>query len=70
MNKNVQILDCCSNLIDRITIIKGYLQLGFKRKNIDYSILLLQETYEIETLVREIVDVLKKIKLRVYLAYS
>lgn len=63
MNKNVQVRDCCSNLLDKITIINGYLQLGLKHKNIDYSLMILQETYEIENLVCEIVDVLNNTSL-------
>lgn len=56
---NSQILNICSELFDRITIIKGYLILGIERKKIDYSLILLQEIDEVEILVRKIVDIVK-----------
>lgn len=57
---NSEILNVCSELFDRITIIKGYLVLGIERKKIDYSLILLQEVDEIEILVRKIVDIAYK----------
>lgn len=57
---NNEILDICSELFDRITLIKGYLTLGIEQKKIDYSLILLQEIDEIDILVRKIVDIVKQ----------
>lgn len=55
-----EILNICSELFDRLAIVKGYLELSIERKKIDYSLLLLNEINDIEFLVRKIVDVAKK----------
>ncbi|OPY57172.1 MAG: hypothetical protein A4E55_01829 [Pelotomaculum sp. PtaU1.Bin035] len=55
-----EINNICSTLLDRITVAKGYLQLSTERKKVDYSLLLLQEISEIESLVCNIIGILKK----------
>jgi len=57
---NNDVLDICSDLLDKITVIKGYLKLNTERKKVDYSPVLLQEINEIELLVNQIVDIIKK----------
>lgn len=53
------ILDKCSELFDRLTIIRGYLRLNTEKKNIDYSLTILYELNQIEKITKEIVDVVK-----------
>jgi hypothetical protein len=53
-----ELLDICSILLDKITVIKGYVQLKLESKNIDY-LLLIQEIDEIEIMVKRIVDTIK-----------
>lgn len=55
-----EIRELSSQLFDRLTIIKGYLELNVERKRIDYTPLLLREVGVMEKLVRQIVDALKK----------
>jgi len=55
-----EILNNCSDLLDKLTVIKGYLQLSTERKKVDYSLLLLQEINEIQILVYKMIDTLKK----------
>jgi len=57
-----EILNVSHELFDRITVVKGYLVLNAERKKIDYSLLLLNEINEIESLVCIIVDIAKKIE--------
>ncbi len=59
MDKN-EMLNACSDLLDKITVIKGYLQLNTECKKVDYSLLLLQEINEIQMLVYKMIDGLKK----------
>jgi len=54
------ILNVCSDLLDKITVIKGYLQLNTERKKVDYSLLLLQEINEIQMLICKMIDSIKK----------
>lgn len=51
------ILNLCSQLYDKITVVKGYLQLKDFRSNVDYSLLILNEVNELESLVNKIVDI-------------
>ncbi|MDF9407858.1 MAG: hypothetical protein A4E52_00622 [Pelotomaculum sp. PtaB.Bin013] len=57
---NEEILNTCSDLLDKLTVVKGYLQLSTERKKVDYSLLLLQEINEIQILVYKMIDTLKK----------
>ncbi|OPX89171.1 MAG: hypothetical protein A4E53_01618 [Pelotomaculum sp. PtaB.Bin104] len=57
---NEEILNTCSHLLDKLTVIKGYLQLSTERKKVDYSLLLLQEINDIQMLVYKMIDALKK----------
>ncbi len=52
-------LDFCSDLLDKITVVKGYLDLSIERKNVDYTILLLQEVESLESRVNKMIDSLK-----------
>lgn len=58
--KNENIVDLCSDLLDKITVIKGYLQLNTERKKVDYSLLLLQKINEMEVLVCKMIDSMKR----------
>lgn len=58
MNK---INELCSQLFDRLTIIKGYLKLNVERKKVDYTPLVLREVNEMERLLQQVVDELKKL---------
>lgn len=58
--KNGDILNICSDLLDQITVIKGYLQLSTERKKVDYSLLVWQKINEIQLLVYNIIDSLRK----------
>jgi len=51
-----EILNVSHELFDRITVVKGYLVLNAERKKIDYSLLLLNEINEIESLVGSSLD--------------
>lgn len=53
-------LDICSDLFDRLTVIKGFMQLNSanKSKNIDYSLLLFQEIKISERLLSDLVDLI------------
>jgi len=54
-----EILDICSDLLDRITVAKGHLQLQSERKKVDYSLLILSDLDKVEDLVNCIVDLCK-----------
>ncbi|TEB06127.1 hypothetical protein Psch_03169 [Pelotomaculum schinkii] len=54
-----KILNICSKLFDKLTILKGYLILGKEHKKIDYSLILINEINEIDSLICEIVDTVK-----------
>jgi hypothetical protein len=54
-----KILNICSKLFDKLTILKGYLILAKEHKKIDYSLILINEINEIDSLIREIVDTVK-----------
>jgi len=53
---NEDVVNICRALYDRLSVIKGYLILNNERKKVDYSIILLQELNEIESLLDLIVD--------------
>ena len=55
MDKNVM-LDFCSDLLDKVTVVKGYLNLNMERKNVDYTILLLQEVESLELRINKMID--------------
>lgn len=59
--RNEKLLELCNELFDRLTLIKGYLKLNTERKNIDYTITILNEVNQIERLTREIIDSIKEI---------
>jgi len=54
-----KILNICSKLFDKLTVLKGYLILGKEHKKIDYSLILINEVNEIDALICEIVDTVK-----------
>ncbi|AEG61682.1 hypothetical protein [Desulforamulus ruminis] len=56
MSREKAVAEICSEMFDKITIIKGYLLLNIERKKVDYSPLILREVGEMEILVRKIVD--------------
>lgn len=60
MQKSI-IENICSDMFDRLTIIKGYLLLNTERKRVDYTPLILREVHEMEGLVRDVIDILKKL---------
>lgn len=55
---DAEILEICSSLYDRITLIKGYLEFN-QRQKVDYSLVILKEINIIEVLVNDIVDKVK-----------
>lgn len=55
MNKE-QILTICDNLIDQLTVLKGFMQLNNNNRKADHSIILLREMDNIEKAIRELVD--------------
>jgi len=55
LDKNIM-LDFCSDLLDKITVVKGYLNLNMERKNVDYTILLLQEVESLELRINKMID--------------
>lgn len=54
------ILDQCSEMFDKITIIKGFFELQNHHKNVDYSLAILKELSELESSVSKIVDIIKQ----------
>lgn len=57
MDKDI-LIEFCSDLLDKITVIKGYLNLNIERKNVDYTIILLQEIEILELKVNKMIDTL------------
>ncbi len=55
-----KILNICSKLFDKLTVLKGYLILGKEHKKIDYSLIIINEINEIDSLICEIVDTVKE----------
>lgn len=54
------LLDICSDLFDRLTAVKGFIELNNrnKSKKIDYSFLILQEINDFERLLIHLVDLI------------
>lgn len=48
-------------LYDKLTVMKGFLQLETERNNVDYSLILLHELEEFETILNEFYDLLIKL---------
>ena len=57
MSKNKIIFGICSELMDKITITRGYLQLNIERQKVDYSPILLKGIDDIHADVIKIIDV-------------
>ena len=53
---NEHILNICDNLIDQLTVLKGFVQLNIMNKKVDHSIILLQEMNNLENLIEELVN--------------
>ncbi len=53
------LLNICSNMIDKITVMKGYLQIKNNRKNVDYSLLVSKDIEELELMIYEIIDAIQ-----------
>ena len=56
MSREKAVAEICSEMFDKITVIKGYLLLNIERKKVDYSPLILRKVGEMEVLVRKIID--------------
>ena len=50
------IINICDALIDRLTVIKGFIQLNKMNNKIDHSIIISQEVEELEKVVNELVN--------------
>ncbi|OPX90176.1 MAG: hypothetical protein A4E53_01062 [Pelotomaculum sp. PtaB.Bin104] len=57
---NNNLLCMCSQMIDNISVIKGYIQIQSNNSNVDYSLLLLVALNELELTVCNMVDILNK----------
>jgi len=55
MNK-AQIVSICDNLIDQLTVLKGFVELGKMNNKIDYSLVILDEIKSMEIMVTELVN--------------
>ena len=55
MNRE-QILRSCDNLIDQLTVLKGFIQLGKMNNKIDHSIVIMKEVDNLERMVTELVN--------------
>lgn len=55
MSRN-QILRICDNLIDQLTVLKGFIQLDKMNNKIDHSIVILHEIDYMERIVTELVN--------------
>lgn len=55
MNRE-QILKSCDNLIDQLTVLKGFIQLGKMNNKIDHSIVIMKEVDNLERMVTELVN--------------
>jgi hypothetical protein len=51
-----ELINICSELSDKVTLVKLYLYLSLEQKNVDYSLLIIKEINNIELLIRIIVD--------------
>ncbi|MDD2421856.1 MAG: histidine kinase [Heliobacteriaceae bacterium] len=59
MNRD-ELFTIFSDLLDKITVVKGYLQLNYERKKVDYSLLALQQINDLEVSIQQILVDLKK----------
>lgn len=55
MNKD-QIFSICDNLIDQLTVLKGFVQLDKMNNKIDHSLVILTEIDNMERIVTELVN--------------
>ncbi|ODA39408.1 hypothetical protein DSBG_3793 [Desulfosporosinus sp. BG] len=53
-----QILSICNNLIDQLTVLKGFIQLDRMNNKIDHSLIILKEMDNMELIVNELMDLL------------
>jgi hypothetical protein len=53
---NNDLLEICSGLLDRLTVIKGFLNLNIERTNVDYSLMVLKEIEALELIINDLVD--------------
>ena len=51
-----QILRICDNLVDQLTVLKGFIQLDKMNNKIDHSIVILKEVDNLEKIVIELVN--------------
>lgn len=51
-----QILSICNNLIDQLTVLKGFIQLDRMNNKIDHSLIILKEMDNMELIVNELID--------------
>lgn len=55
MNKE-QVLSICDNLIDQLTVLKGFIQLDKMNNKLDHSLILLKEMERMERIVYELIN--------------
>lgn len=55
-----ELLNICADLLDHITVVKVYIKLSKEHKKIDYSLIMSQHMIEIERLVNNLIDTIKK----------
>jgi len=55
-------MDICSDLFDKLTVVKGFMQLSHenKRKKVDYSLIVVQEVNNIELSLRSLCDLINE----------
>lgn len=51
-----QIFNICDNLIDQLTVLKGFIQMDKMNNKIDHSIVILQEVDNLERMINELVN--------------
>ena len=54
-----QIFNTCDNLIDQLTVLKGFIQLDRMNNKIDHSIVIFQEVVNLEKIIYELVNQLR-----------
>ncbi|ATW26032.1 histidine kinase [Candidatus Formimonas warabiya] len=57
--KNHDILNFCDEILNHLTVIKGYLQLQIERKDVDYLFLILKEIDQSESVIDSIINQVK-----------
>ncbi|AFQ43903.1 MULTISPECIES: hypothetical protein [Desulfosporosinus] len=55
MNKD-QIVSICDNLIDHLTVLKGFVELGKLNNKVNHSLVILDEINSMEIMVTELVN--------------